>query len=235
RTEGYDGKGVQILRSVQDIETKAFDVPSVIEDAVDIDKEIAVIVARSSKGAVVTFPAVEMAFDPETNLVVELFSPASLTPQQDAEAKRMAMEISEKLNVVGLLAVEFFLDKSGKILVNEIAPRPHNSGHHTIEGNKTSQFEQHLRAVAGMKLGSTQIIKPAVMVNVLGEKGYVGPAVYQGRDEIEKMPGVYLHLYGKSETRPARKMGHVTILGDTVEGARVKGQVVRETLKVVSE
>jgi 5-(carboxyamino)imidazole ribonucleotide synthase len=231
--DGYDGRGVQVLRSAFDIE-KAFDAPGLLENFVDFDKEIAVIVARNEQGQVTTFPVTELVFHPEANLVEYLFAPAHITDHQAKEAESIACALIEKLGMVGLLAVEMFLTKEGTILVNEIAPRTHNSGHHTIEGNITSQFEQHLRAICQMPLGSTATRSMAAMVNLLGEEGYTGTPILAGIEEIMAMEGVFVHLYGKKVTKPFRKMGHVTVIGDTFASLRDKVERVKSTLKVIA-
>ncbi|MCU0433216.1 MAG: 5-(carboxyamino)imidazole ribonucleotide synthase [Bacteroidia bacterium] len=233
RKGGYDGKGVTPLTDPANLD-KAFDAPSVLEKFVDFEKELAVIVARSTRGEIKSFPVVDMEFNPEANLVEFLFSPAQIAPEIEHEAKRIAELVAEKLGIVGLLAVELFLTRDGKVLVNEIAPRPHNSGHQTIEGNITSQYEQHLRAIFGLPLGDTALIQPSVMVNLLGEKGFEGTAVYQGIEQIMAEPGVYVHLYGKRFTKPFRKMGHITITAATLEEARQKAHFVKNTLKVIA-
>lgn len=231
--EGYDGRGVQILRSEADL-SKAFDAPGLLEKLIDFEKEIAVIVARNERGEVKTFPAVEMVFHPVQNLVEYLFSPANLSTEILQEADRLARKIIHDLNMVGLLAVEMFVTKDGKVLVNEIAPRPHNSGHQTIEANATSQYEQHLRAILNLPLGDTSIIMPSAMVNLLGEPGHTGFAQYQGFEEVVKLTGVHVHLYGKRFTKPFRKMGHVTIVDEDVERLKKKANFVKETLKVIT-
>lgn len=233
RRGGYDGKGVIKLSSPQKLE-KAFDAPSVLERLVDFDKELSVIVARSESGEVKCFPVVECEFSPEANLVEFLFSPANIKKSVEKEAVKIATEVAEKLGIIGLLAVELFLTKDGKVLVNEIAPRPHNSGHHTIEANVTSQFEQHLRAILNLPLGDTSIVKAGVMVNLLGEPGFEGNAVYKGMDDVLKFSGVYIHLYGKALTKPFRKMGHVTIVDNDILKARQKARLVKSTLKVIA-
>ena len=231
--EGYDGRGVQILHSEADL-SRAFDAPGILEKLVDFDKEIAVIVARNDKGAVRTFPAVEMVFHPEHNLVEYLFSPADIAVKVAKEAERIAIEIIEKLGMVGLLAVEMFVTKQGNVLVNEIAPRPHNSGHQTIESNVTSQYEQHLRAILGLPLGDTSVVGRSAMVNLLGDADHEGQARYQGFEEVLKVAGVHVHLYGKRFTKPFRKMGHVTIVDNDESELRRKAQFVKETLKVIT-
>ncbi len=233
RKGGYDGKGVVKLDNPTDL-SKAFDVPSVLEMLVDFDKEISVIVARNESGETACFPVVECAFNPEANLVEFLFSPAEISKKVEKEAYKIATQVANAFEIVGLLAVELFVTKDGKVLVNEVAPRPHNSGHQTIEGNITSQFEQHLRAVLNLPLGDTSITQPSVMVNVLGEKGFEGNATYQGIYEIMKWSGVHLHLYGKKTTKSFRKMGHVTVTANTLEEAINKAKKVKDTLKVVA-
>ena len=192
------------------------------------------IVARNEDGEVKTFPLVEMEFNPEANLVEFLISPSTLPFEVQQEAEMIAKRIAETLKIVGILAVELFLDKHGRILVNELAPRPHNSGHQSIEGNVVSQFEQHLRAIFNQPLGDTACLNNAIMVNVLGEAGHEGPAVYQGIEKILRIGGVYVQLYGKALTKPFRKMGHVTIVDSDREKAIEKARYVQETLRVVS-
>lgn len=233
RTGGYDGKGVVKLGHPNKIE-HAFEEPSVLERLVDFDKEISVIVARNESGETKCFPAVECEFNPEANLVEFLFSPANIKKSIEKQATEIALKIAEKLNIVGILAVELFVTKDGKVLVNEVAPRPHNSGHQTIEGNITSQFEQHLRAILNLPLGDTSIIKPAVMINLLGEKNYEGPAKYEGLIDAMKYKGVYIHLYGKKHTKPFRKMGHVTVIDDDLNLAKKKAIIVKDLVKIVS-
>ncbi|MCB9233042.1 MAG: 5-(carboxyamino)imidazole ribonucleotide synthase [Bacteroidia bacterium] len=232
-TGGYDGRGVNIIRTREDW-TSVPDQPGLIEAFVPNAKEISVMVARNPSGQVSCFPAVEMEFHPTANLVEFLFCPSTLTAAQAHRAEEIARKTAEAFAQVGIMAVEMFLTAGGDLLVNECAPRPHNSGHQTIEGNITSQYQQHIRAILDLDLGNTDLISPSVMVNLLGEEGYAGPARYQGLDEVKKIPGVFVHLYGKAETRPFRKMGHVTILGETVEAAREKAIFVKQTLKVVS-
>lgn len=234
RKGGYDGRGVVVLRSETDL-SKAFDEPCVLEKMVDFEKELSVIVARNSNGACIAYPAVEMEFNPEANLVEFLFSPANISPETEQKAGMLAMKVANALELTGILAVEMFLTRNGDLLVNEIAPRPHNSGHHTIEANVTSQYEQHLRAIAGLPLGSTQLLLPSVMVNLLGEKGFEGPAVYEGMNECLAMEGVHIHLYGKKTTKPFRKMGHVTICADTLDAAFHQARKVQKTLRVISK
>ncbi len=228
--EGYDGRGVQILRSGQDLE-KAFDAPGFLEKLIPFEKEISVIVARNTVGEIKTFPPVEMVFHPEQNLVEYLFSPATISSTVAATAESLAIQIIEKLNMVGVLAVEMFVIND-QVLVNEIAPRPHNSGHQTIEGNVTSQYDQHLRCILGLPLGSTEVKIPSAMVNLLGEPGYSGPATYEGINLVLALEGTNVHLYGKVNTKPFRKMGHVTIVDDNRERLLEKAKFVKRTLKV---
>lgn len=231
RKGGYDGHGVSLIDSSEDT---LLDGTSMIEQKVDIDKEIAVIAARNSAGEVRCFPAVEMTFNDQTNLVEEIFCPANITLEQAKTAETLSIDIIEKLDMVGLLAIEFFIDKQGQILINEVAPRPHNSGHHTIDSVVTSQLEQLLRAILDLPLGSTELTSASVMLNLLGEPGYEGPVYYEGFSECLAIDGVKIHLYGKKSTRPSRKMGHVTVLSNSVENAFKKANKVKNIIKVKS-
>lgn len=231
--EGYDGRGVQILRSEADLE-QAFDAPGLLEKLIDFDKEIAVTVAKNENGDLIAYPAVECAFHPTANLVEFLFAPAEISPEIEAKAQEIAKEVIQKLGMVGILAVEMFVTKSGEVLVNEIAPRPHNSGHHTIEANFTSQFEQHLRAVMNWPLGDPGLRCPAAMINLLGEDGYTGEAIVEGKEEAMAEKGVFIHLYGKKITKPFRKMGHVTLLDESVAGLKAKANRIKELIKIKS-
>lgn len=230
-TSGYDGRGVQAIRSAADI-AQALDGESLLEKEVVYTKELSVIVARNASGEVMTYPVVEMVFHPVQHLVEFLFSPAAISREQEHEAKAIAVNIIEKLGMVGLLAVELFLTEDGKILVNEVAPRPHNSGHQTIRGNYTSQYEQHLRAILNLPLGSTMQIKPTAMVNLLGEPGFNGIAKYKGIEQALSITGVFPFIYGKKYTKPFRKMGHITILEDTIEALKVKTNYIKGLVKV---
>ncbi len=231
--EGYDGRGVQILRSAEDLD-QAFDAPGLLEKLIDFDKEIAVTVARNENGDLIAYPAVECAFHPTANLVEFLFAPAQISPEIEKRAQQIAKEVILKLDMVGILAVELFVTKSGEVLVNEIAPRPHNSGHHTIEASFTSQFEQHLRAVMNWPLGNTGLRCPAAMINLLGEDGFSGPAIVEGKAEALAEKGVYIHLYGKKLTKPFRKMGHVTILDENLEALKARANRIKELIKIKS-
>ncbi|MCY4778144.1 5-(carboxyamino)imidazole ribonucleotide synthase [Sphingobacterium sp. UT-1RO-CII-1] len=231
RKDGYDGKGVKRIAKREEIEN-AFTEPSLVEELIDFEKEIAVIVARNDRGDISAFPMVEMEFNETANLVEFLISPSTLAFEIHTRAEEIAKKIAEDLQIVGILAVEMFLTKEGEILVNELAPRPHNSGHQTIEGNVTSQFAQHLRAIFNLPLGSTHAKSNAVMINLLGEEKYEGLAKYDGVEEVLAVEGVYVHLYGKKYTKPFRKMGHVCIINDDRELAIKNARWVQETLKV---
>jgi 5-(carboxyamino)imidazole ribonucleotide synthase len=231
--EGYDGRGVQILRSESDLE-KAFDAPGFLEKLVPFEKEISVIIARNEKGEVNAFPPVEMAFHPEQNMVEFLFSPAEISKEIETRATAIATKVIESLGMVGLLAVEMFVLKDGSVLVNEVAPRPHNSGHQTIEGNITSQYHQHLYSILNLPLGNTSIKIPSAMVNLLGEDGYTGEAKCEGIEKVLAIGGVNVHLYGKSITKPFRKMGHVTIVDEDLKRLREKAKFVKDTLKIIA-
>lgn len=230
---GYDGYGVQALHSEADLE-KGFDAPSLVEEAIDFEKELSVIVARNEAGQIVSYPAVEMVFHPVANMVEFLASPAQISPEVEQKAQEIARKVIEAFGMVGILAVEMFLTKDGQILVNEAAPRPHNSGHQTIEANYCSQYEMHFRSITNLPLGNTDIIQASVMVNILGDPAYSGPAVYEGLEAVLEIPGVFVHLYGKSTTKPYRKMGHATILDKNPEQAMEKARKVKDTLRVIT-
>lgn len=232
--DGYDGKGVQRIASESDFD-KAFDAPGLLEKAVDFEKELAVIVARNERGEVATFPTVEMVFHPEANLVEYLFAPAEISEEIERQAEDLAKKIAQAIGIVGLLAVEMFLTKDGQLLINEVAPRPHNSGHHTIRANFTSQFEQHWRAILNLPLGDTTAYTPAAMVNLLGEIGHTGPAHYEGMESILAMHGVFPFLYGKKMTKPFRKMGHITVTDSDLKKLKEKAEWAKEVLKVITK
>lgn len=234
RTSGYDGYGVQRIDSKDDLR-KAFDTPSIIEEGVDLEKELSVVIARNEKGEVKYFPLVELEFNPKANMVEFLFSPANVSKEIADKAYGLASRLIEKLEMVGLLAVELFLNKEGEVLINEIAPRSHNSGHQSIEGNYTSQFAQHLRAILNLPLGNTDILVPSVMLNLLGEEDANGTAHYEGFEEILELKGVYPHLYGKEQVKPFRKMGHITILDEDLEKAKAKARNIKTIVKVTSK
>lgn len=233
REGGYDGRGVAVIKDKSDLD-KLLTGASLVEDKVDIDKEISVIVARNKKGEIKCFPPVEMLFDPKSNQVDKIICPSAISKEQSEKARHRASQIIEMLDMEGLLAIEFFIDSKGRVLVNEMAPRTHNSGHHTIESTISSQFEQHLRAVLNLPLGSTKLKQPSVMLNIVGDEGYEGPVKYEGITESLAIEGVKIHLYGKKLTRPFRKMGHITILASTLEEAINKADKVKQLIKVKS-
>lgn len=233
RKGGYDGRGVAVINNETDLHS-LLPGSSVVEKKVSISKEISVIAARNNRGEIKCFPVVEMVFDPRANLVDKLLCPSKITAEQSEKAMSIASEIIELLNMEGLLAVEFFIDEKGEVLVNEVAPRPHNSGHHTIESIITSQFEQHLRAILNLPLGSTKIKLPSVMINMLGEEGHDGPVKYEGLTESMAIDGVKIHLYGKKITKPYRKMGHVTVMSSSLECALKKAEKIKQLIKVKS-
>lgn len=233
RTGGYDGKGVQAIRTEADL-NKAFEVPSVLEKMIPFVKELSVIVARNESNEMIVYPAVECEFSEEANLVEFLFAPANISAEIENKAADLAKLVIQKLDMVGILAVELFLTEEGELLVNEIAPRPHNSGHHTIECNVTSQFEQHMRSIFNLKLGSTDILQAGAMINLLGEKGFEGPVYYEGLEEFIGYPGVHPHIYGKAQTKPFRKMGHVTIAGKSLEEVKEVAHKVKKGIRVLS-
>jgi len=226
RKGGYDGKGVRVLKTRSDVESLP-DIPAMVEHQIDFDKEIAVIVARNPKGEVVTYPPVEMEFHPQANLVEYVLCPARIDEQMAERARAIAVKLSGSLKNVGLLAVEMFLTKSGELLVNESAPRPHNSGHFSIEGSITNQFEQHLRAILDLPLGNTKSKTGAVMVNLVAKRHGKAENFYTHIEQMMAMEGVIPHIYGKKEMRPNRKMGHVTIVNKDIHKAREIAEKVR--------
>ncbi|HAA54734.1 MAG TPA: 5-(carboxyamino)imidazole ribonucleotide synthase [Myxococcales bacterium] len=231
RRGGYDGRGVAVLESAAQVDDH-LPGPSMLEEKVEIEKELALMVARSSKGQLKCHPLVEMVFDPEANICDVVMAPALVVKAQEEESIRIASQAIEALEGVGIFGVELFLTRDGRILLNEIAPRTHNSGHFTIEACITDQFEQHLRSVAGLPLGATDLLIPAVMVNLLGAPEVKGKPSILGMREAMDIPGLSFHLYGKAETRPFRKMGHITIVDHDVHQAREKAQRARQILKV---
>ena len=213
--------------------SNVFKEAGIAEELIPFEKELSVIVARNKSGEMACFPVVECEFN-DANLVEYLFSPADITREIENEAIALAQDVISKIDMVGLLAVELFLTKDGQLLVNEIAPRPHNSGHHTIECNVTSQFEQHLRSILDLPLGSTRAVQAGAMLNVIGSEGYIGPAVYEGLNHVLETEGAHLHLYGKEQTKPFRKMGHLTITGENMATVRGKVDLLRGKLIVKS-
>ncbi len=234
RRGGYDGRGVAILKRPEAF-AQHLPVPSLIERFIEADKEVAVLVARNTKGEVATYPPVEMCFRPGENVLDLLLAPADIDEAIQAEAEAIAINTVESLRGVGIFGIELFVTRDGEVLVNEIAPRTHNSGHHTIEANVTDQFEQHLRAILGLPLGSTETLSPAAMLNLLGAPEESGRPVIRGLEETLAIPGVCLHLYGKGETRPFRKMGHITVLDQDRHRARAKALQVRDTIEIGAE
>lgn len=231
RLAGYDGKGVSIIRQAED-EADIMDVPSVCEKLVNIHTEISVIACRNKQGQVRCYPAVDMDFHHKVNLVEFVYYPSRITKEKQQEAEAIAAGLIEKLGICGLLAVEMFLSHDNQLLINEIAPRPHNSGHITIEASVTSQFQQHLRGVCGLPLGDTRFHSAAVMVNLLGIAGKSGKTKYSGVDECLAVDGASIHLYGKPGTKPYRKMGHATVLDKSRAKATKKARNIRKLLKI---
>ncbi|MEI6086579.1 MAG: 5-(carboxyamino)imidazole ribonucleotide synthase [Bacteroidota bacterium] len=230
---GYDGKGVQILRDSNDI-SKGFNAPAVLEKMVDVYKEIAVIVCVNQNGETAIFPPAEMLFDPALNLLDYQVSPARLNEKEVWKAEAIALRVAQSLQSPGLFAIELFVDQEQKIWVNETAPRVHNSGHHTIEGNFSSQYDMLWRIILNYPLGNTKPILPAAIVNLLGAPGYSGDAIYEGLEEVMKIEHVFVHLYGKKETKPGRKMGHVTILSNDYQELIFQANKIKQHLKIIA-
>ena len=231
---GYDGNGVKVVRKAEDLN----DLPEtecIAEEMIPFKNELAVIVARSASGEIKTYPVVEMEFHPEANQVEYVICPARIDDAVAKKAREIALKVSESFNHVGLLAVEMFQTQADEILVNEVAPRPHNSGHYSIEASYTSQFEQHIRAILDLPLGNTDSKVAGIMVNLVGEEGFSGQVVYENIEKIMAIDGVTPHIYGKRETRPFRKMGHVTIVNENMTEARKVAQQVKETIRVISK
>lgn len=231
---GYDGQGVKIVKTIDDLKSLP-NVECIAERLVPFKNELAVIVARSASGEIKTYPVVEMEFHPEANQVEYVICPARISEEISQKAMAVALEVSKSFEHVGLLAVEMFQTQDDTILINEVAPRPHNSGHQTIEASYTSQFEQHVRAILDLPLGRTDSKVGGVMVNLVGAEGFTGPVIYENIEKIMKMDGVTPHIYGKKETRPFRKMGHVTIVNEDLDEARRVAQEVKQSIKVISE
>ena len=233
-TGGYDGKGVQVVRRQEDLE-KLADVACIVESMIPFKNELAVIVVRNPDGEVKTYPVVEMEFHPEANQVEYVICPARIDDAVAQKAREVATQVSEAFMHVGLLAVELFQTQDDAILVNEVAPRPHNSGHYSIEGSYTNQFEQHIRAILNLPLGETASKTGAVMVNLVGEEGFQGDVYYEKIQDILALEGVTPHIYGKRETRPFRKMGHVTIANSDLAKARAIAEKVKNTIRVITK
>ena len=230
---GYDGNGVKIVRSSDDFEHLP-DVECIAEQMIPFKNELAVIVARSVSGEVATYPVVEMEFHPEANQVEYVICPARIDEKVALQATEIALKVSKAFNHVGLLAVEMFQTENDEILVNEVAPRPHNSGHHTIEASYTSQFENHLRAILNLPLGNCESKVAGIMVNLVGAEGFSGNVIYENIEKIMAIDGVTPHIYGKKETRPFRKMGHVTIVNEDMNEARKIAEEVKNSIRVIS-
>ena len=231
---GYDGQGVKVIRTKDDLDG----LPAgecIAEKMIPFKNELAVIVVRSPSGQVVTYPVVEMEFHPEANQVEYVICPARIGDEIAEKAQEIALRVSEKIGHIGILAVEMFQTQEDEILVNEVAPRPHNSGHYSIEASYTNQFEQHIRAILDLPLGRTESKVGGIMVNLVGAEGHTGDVVYENIAEIMAMNGVTPHIYGKKQTRPFRKMGHVTIVDKDINTARKVAQQVKETIKVISK
>jgi len=231
---GYDGQGVKVVRSSDDLA----ELPAgecIAEKMIPFKNELAVIVVRNPSGEVVTYPVVEMEFHPEANQVEYVICPARIADAVAEKAKKIALKVSKKIGHVGILAVEMFQTQEDEILVNEVAPRPHNSGHYSIEASYTNQFEQHIRAILDLPLGKTDSKVAGIMVNLVGAEGHTGDVVYKNISEIIAMDGVTPHIYGKKQTRPFRKMGHVTIINKDIDEARRVAQKVKEMIKVISK
>ncbi|WP_228852368.1 5-(carboxyamino)imidazole ribonucleotide synthase [Aegicerativicinus sediminis] len=231
---GYDGKGVKVVRNENDLNGLP-SVECIAEKLIDFKNELAVIVARNMNGEIATYPVVEMEFHPEANQVEYVICPARIDDEVAEKARKVAHKVSEAFEHVGLLAVEMFQTHDDEILVNEVAPRPHNSGHLTIEANVTCQFEQHIRAILGLPLGETDNKIGGIMVNLVGEEGYSGDVIYDHIEDILSEAGVTPHIYGKKQTRPFRKMGHVTIVNNDISEARKVAETVKNTIKVISK
>jgi 5-(carboxyamino)imidazole ribonucleotide synthase len=231
---GYDGNGVKIVRNIEDLASLP-NVECITEKLIPFKNELAVIVARNAAGEVKTYPVVEMEFHPEANQVEYVICPARIAPKVAEKAREVALKVVSDLDFIGLLAVEMFQTEDDKILVNEVAPRPHNSGHYSIEASYTNQFEQHLRSILNLPLGNTASKVAGIMVNLVGSVGFSGDVIYQNIEEILKIDGVTPHIYGKKETRPFRKMGHVTIVNADIDRARAIAQKVKETIRVISK
>lgn len=233
-TGGYDGKGVAVIKTAETME-EISDTPCIAEKLIPFKNELAVIVARNPSGEVKTYPVVEMEFHPEANQVEYVICPARIDASVAQKARNIAQQVSAAFEHVGLLAVEMFQTKDDEILVNEVAPRPHNSGHYSIEASYTNQFEQQIRAVLDLPLGNTDSKVGGVMVNLVGEEGHTGNVIYENIEKIMNLKGVTPHIYGKKTTRPFRKMGHVTIVNQDLGEARKIAEEVKKSIRVISE
>lgn len=230
---GYDGNGVKIIKTVEDLDTLP-NIECIAEEMIPFKNELAVIVCRNPSGEIKTYPVVEMEFHPEANQVEYVICPARINEKVAEKARKIALDVSKKFNHVGILAVEMFQTIDDEILVNEVAPRPHNSGHYSIEASYTSQFENHLRAILNLPLGNTDSKLAGIMVNLVGEDGFSGNVIYENIETILSWNGVTPHIYGKKQTRPFRKMGHVTIVNKDINQARKIAEEVKNTIRVIS-
>jgi 5-(carboxyamino)imidazole ribonucleotide synthase len=231
---GYDGTGVKIVKNENDLNSLP-DNESITEALIPFKNELAVIVARNKNGEIKTYPVVEMEFHPEANQVEYVICPARISEEVAAKAIKVALQVAEAFSHIGLLAVELFQTEDDEILVNEVAPRTHNSGHYSIEASYTNQFEQHLRSILNLPLGNTDSKVAGIMVNLVGEEGFSGDVIYQNIEKILEMKGVTPHIYGKKQTRPFRKMGHVTIVNNNLTEARKIAEEVKNTIRVISQ
>lgn len=230
---GYDGKGVKVINNIEDLKTLP-NIECIIEDKISIKKELSIIVARNKRSQEKNFPTVEMEFNLE-NLVDKVICPAQISDDLNNKAIQLALKTSRAFNHIGLLSIELFITDNDEILINEVAPRPHNSGHHTIECCLISQFEQHLRAIFNLNLGSTSIKIPGIMLNLVGEEKHFGEAIYDNIEESLKIPGASIHIYGKKDTKPHRKMGHITIVNKDLNKAKEFAEIIRKSIKVISK
>lgn len=234
RKDGYDGRGVQKLNSEKDLD-KVFPYNFLAEECIEIEKELAVITCSDPKGNIVVYDPVEMVFHPAENILLYQLAPADIEPTILQEVQDLAIRTTKAFGIVGLLAIEFFLTPSGEVIINEVAPRPHNSGHHTIEASITSQYDNHLRAISGMSLGDPATTSGSLLMNLLGEDDITGPVYYEGLQKVKALENVHVHLYGKTTTKPFRKMGHINILGDNRAKLIEKYQYIKDTLRVISK
>lgn len=233
-TGGYDGKGVQVIQSESDVD-KMWNEPSVLENLVEIDKELSLIIAKNERGEIKSFPVTEMVADPKLNLLDFNICPTKISDEVQAQIDVIAEKFMKAANSEGLFAIELFLDKNGKIWVNETAPRLHNSGHQTQEGNANSQFEQFYRVLKNLPLADTSAFRFSGMLNLVGEENYTGKVKYVGLENVLKLPNAYVHLYGKTETKPGRKMGHINVLADSREELLEQLIQIKSLVKVVAD
>jgi len=233
RKDGYDGRGVHVIHNEEDL-NGAFDAPCVIEDLVSIKKELAVITCTNPDGEMVVYDPVEMVFHPTANLLMYQLAPASITKKLTKTVKDLAVKTSKEYGIIGLLAIEMFLTSDDELLINEVAPRPHNSGHHTIEAAVCSQYENHLRAIGGLPLGDAKTTSKSLLINILGSPDHSGRAVYEGYEKVLQKNHAHLHIYGKQQTSPYRKMGHITLIGEDSKKLIADYEDIMRTFRVVS-